>query len=33
MAPQFVKSKSLVYAGLENQQRKNQNVVSWYNLD
>jgi|APHig6443717817_1056837.scaffolds.fasta_scaffold12126_2 uncharacterized protein len=33
LAPQLVKSKSLVYAGLENQQRTNQNVVSWYNLD
>lgn len=33
LAPHLVKSKSLVYAGLENQQRTNQNVVSWYNLD
>ena len=33
LAPQLVKSKSLVYAGMENQQRSNENVVSWYNLD
>lgn len=33
MAPQFVKSISPVYAVLENQQRTNQNVVSWYYLD
>ncbi len=33
LAPQLVKSKTLVYAGLENQQRSNENVVSWYGLD
>ena len=33
LAPQLVKSKSLVYAGMENQQRSNENVVSWYGLD
>jgi predicted AAA+ superfamily ATPase len=33
LAPQLVKSKSLVYAGLENQQRSSDNVVSWYTLD
>ena len=33
LAPQLVKSKTLVYAGMENQQRSNENVVSWYNLD
>jgi hypothetical protein len=33
LAPQLVKSKSLVYAGVENQQRSGKNVVSWYSLD
>ena len=33
LLPQIVKSKSLIYAGLENQKRTNENVVSWYNLD
>jgi len=33
LAPKLVKSKSLVYAGMENQQRSNENVVSWYSLD
>jgi uncharacterized protein len=33
LAPKLVKSKTLVYAGLENQQRTSENVVSWYNLD
>jgi hypothetical protein len=33
LAPQLVKSKTLVYSGLENQQRSNENVVSWYGLD
>ncbi len=33
LAPELVKSKSLVYAGMENQQRSNENVVSWYDLD
>ena len=33
LAPQLVKSKTLVYAGMENQQRSNENVVSWYGLD
>ena len=33
LAPQLVKSKSLVYAGMENQQRSNENVVSWYGLE
>lgn len=31
--PEMVKSKSLVYTGLENQQRSDENVISWYNLD
>jgi predicted AAA+ superfamily ATPase len=31
--PEMVKSKNLVYTGLENQQRSDENVVSWYNLD
>ncbi len=33
LAPQLVKSKTLVYAGMENQQRSSENVVSWYALD
>jgi predicted AAA+ superfamily ATPase len=33
LLPQIVKSKSLIYAGLENQKRTNEDVVSWYNLD
>lgn len=33
LAPQLVKSKTLVYAGMENQQRSGGNVVSWYGLD
>ena len=33
LAPQLVKSKTLVYAGKKNQQRSNENVVSWYGLD
>ena len=33
LAPQLVKSKTLVYAGMENQQRSNENVVSWYGMD
>jgi len=31
--PEMVKSKNLVYTGLENQQRSDENVISWYNLD
>jgi predicted AAA+ superfamily ATPase len=33
LVPPMVKSKSLVYAGLENQQRSSENVISWYSLD
>jgi predicted AAA+ superfamily ATPase len=33
LAPQLVKSKSLVYAGMENQQRSGIQVLSWYSLD
>lgn len=33
LAPELVKSKTLVFAGLENQQRTSENVVSWFNLD
>jgi len=33
LAPQLVKFKTLVYAGLENQERTAEKVVSWYNLD
>jgi uncharacterized protein len=33
LAPESVKSKTLVFAGLENQQRTGENVVSWFNLD
>ena len=33
LAPQSVKSKTLVYACMKNQQRSNENVVSWYGLD
>ena len=33
LAPQLVKSKTLVYAGMENQQRSSENVVSWYGLE
>ena len=33
LAPQLVKTKTLVYAGMENQQRSNENVVSWYGLE
>jgi predicted AAA+ superfamily ATPase len=33
LAPQLVKSKSLVYAGMENQLRSNENVVSWHSLE
>ena len=33
LAPQLVKSKSMVYAGMENQQRRGENVVLWYTLD
>ena len=33
LAPQLVKSKTLVYAGMENQQRSSEKVVSWYAID
>jgi len=33
LLPHLVKSKSLVYAGMENQQRSTENVISWYTLD
>ncbi len=32
LAPELAKSKILVYAGLENQQRIGENVVSWYGV-
>jgi uncharacterized protein len=32
LAKDLVKSKTLIYAGLENQKRSTANVVSWYNL-
>ncbi len=33
LAPQLIKSKSLVYAGIETQQRSSEAVVSWYTID
>ena len=32
LAKEDVKSKTLIYAGLENQKRTIADVVSWYNL-
>jgi uncharacterized protein len=32
LVPHLVKSKSLIYAGLGNQQRSTENVISWYSL-